>query len=276
MRDYQDEVRKKDSSSKKVLDASQIKEKKGDEGRSLDSGIKSVMRSALGKSVDEVHVHTNPQAHDMASGLGAKAFTKGKDVYFAEGEYSPSTGQGRKLLAHELVHVAQQSEERQQSHASSIRAVEKEADAAAQLLTGGEKVSLRESAPSCNILMKEEEKKTAPTVARYKEEITPIPASGTISGPGFSFSYLYNIVKGAAFVTLNLGIPNGVSVSVTPLTDLGSGDYRVQGAEGTEHRAVIVSVSANIKTIPKVQVTLNRGGSIFMVVFQFPGAAGKG
>jgi hypothetical protein len=40
--------------------------------------------------------------------LGTHAFTAGRDIVFGEGEYSPNTAEGQRLLAHELVHVGQQ------------------------------------------------------------------------------------------------------------------------------------------------------------------------
>jgi hypothetical protein len=55
-----------------------------------------------------VRVHTDARAAAAASGLGARAFTLGADLFFAAGEYRPRTRAGLRLLAHELVHVAQQ------------------------------------------------------------------------------------------------------------------------------------------------------------------------
>ena len=43
-----------------------------------------------------------------ASDLGARAFTHGRDVFFAQGRYQPGTEAGRRLLAHELTHTIQQ------------------------------------------------------------------------------------------------------------------------------------------------------------------------
>ena len=37
------------------------------------------------------------------------AFTHGKDIYFGRGQFQPSSTEGRRLLAHELTHVVQQS-----------------------------------------------------------------------------------------------------------------------------------------------------------------------
>ena len=39
--------------------------------------------------------------------MNAIAYTMGKDIVFGGGQYQPNTLEGRKLLAHELVHVGQ-------------------------------------------------------------------------------------------------------------------------------------------------------------------------
>lgn len=44
----------------------------------------------------------------VAPQLGAVAYTRGMDIEFARGHYSPHTGSGRRVLAHELAHVLQQ------------------------------------------------------------------------------------------------------------------------------------------------------------------------
>ncbi len=62
-----------------------------------------------GVDFSRVRVHANARAAEAAQSLGARAFTYGRDIFFAQGEYAPQTAGGRKLLAHELAHVAQQS-----------------------------------------------------------------------------------------------------------------------------------------------------------------------
>lgn len=52
-------------------------------------------------------IHTDEAANAAANELGAQAFTAGKDVYFAVGQYNPGTPQGDALINHELEHVAQ-------------------------------------------------------------------------------------------------------------------------------------------------------------------------
>ena len=56
-----------------------------------------------------VRIHTDHRAASAARSLGAAAFTVGSDIAFAAGRYQPGTDAGRRLLAHELVHVVQQS-----------------------------------------------------------------------------------------------------------------------------------------------------------------------
>ncbi|HEX7958772.1 MAG TPA: DUF4157 domain-containing protein, partial [Terriglobales bacterium] len=43
-----------------------------------------------------------------ANALSADAFTSGRDIYFAQGKYSPGSEQGQHLIAHELTHTVQQ------------------------------------------------------------------------------------------------------------------------------------------------------------------------
>jgi hypothetical protein len=45
--------------------------------------------------------------------MQARAFTRGRDIAFAAGERAPGTPRGRRLLAHELTHVVQQSSARE-------------------------------------------------------------------------------------------------------------------------------------------------------------------
>ncbi|HEX6390573.1 MAG TPA: DUF4157 domain-containing protein [Solirubrobacteraceae bacterium] len=71
--------------------------------------MSSWARSALGLDARGVGVHTGPEAHSLARSVAATAFTVGRDIYFAGGSYQPHTGAGRRLIAHELTHVAQQA-----------------------------------------------------------------------------------------------------------------------------------------------------------------------
>jgi hypothetical protein len=78
-------------------------------GRGLDPATRDFMEPRFGRDFGGVRLHTGPEAARSARGLDARAFTIGQDIYFGEGEYSPGTSDGRRLLAHELTHTVQQS-----------------------------------------------------------------------------------------------------------------------------------------------------------------------
>ena len=67
-------------------------------------GLKPELRGEFA----DVCVHTDGAADALARSVQARAFTTGSDVWFAAGEYRPGTGEGDRLLAHELAHVVQQ------------------------------------------------------------------------------------------------------------------------------------------------------------------------
>jgi Domain of unknown function (DUF4157) len=77
-------------------------------GTSLDSGARERIEPVVGDSLADVRVHSGPDADALARSVQARAFTTGRDVFFARGEYRPGTGAGDRLLAHELTHVVQQ------------------------------------------------------------------------------------------------------------------------------------------------------------------------
>jgi outer membrane protein OmpA-like peptidoglycan-associated protein len=87
--------------------ASSIRAMKG-RGASLSDSSRDFFEPRFESNFSEVRVHTNSQAVEAAGAVNAKAFTTGKDIFFAAGQYSPATHTGKRLLAHELTHVVQQ------------------------------------------------------------------------------------------------------------------------------------------------------------------------
>jgi hypothetical protein len=79
-----------------------------DGGHALDGPARGQLEAQLGADLSDVRVHTGGVAARSATALGARAFTQGRDIAFAEGEYRPSSAEGQKLIAHEAVHVIQQ------------------------------------------------------------------------------------------------------------------------------------------------------------------------
>ncbi len=83
--------------------ASSLQSRKGG-GSALPDEVKSFMKPRFGADFSNVKVHTDSQAVQMATDLGAQAFTYGNDIYYGGGKVPGKDG----LTAHELTHVLQQ------------------------------------------------------------------------------------------------------------------------------------------------------------------------
>jgi hypothetical protein len=78
-------------------------------GQPLDAATRAQMEPRFGHDFSGVRVHSDPTAAQTAHDMNARAYTMGDRVVFAAGQFAPGTSDGRRLLAHELTHVVQQS-----------------------------------------------------------------------------------------------------------------------------------------------------------------------
>lgn len=78
-------------------------------GRPLEPRLRQNMEQRFGHDFSQVRVHTGASSEKSAREVNANAYTVGRDIVFANGQYSPDTVKGRRLLAHEIVHVIQQT-----------------------------------------------------------------------------------------------------------------------------------------------------------------------
>lgn len=78
-------------------------------GRPLPDATRSFFEPRFGESFAGVRVHDDARAQTLARAVNARAFTVGQDVVFGAGQLAPETPGGRRLLAHELTHVVQQT-----------------------------------------------------------------------------------------------------------------------------------------------------------------------
>jgi hypothetical protein len=81
----------------------------GTSGAPLDDGVRADLEPRFGHDFSQVRVHADTSAAASAQAVGAHAYTVGNHIAFAAGSYAPDTPDGRKLIAHELTHVVQQS-----------------------------------------------------------------------------------------------------------------------------------------------------------------------
>jgi hypothetical protein len=78
-------------------------------GRPLEPAVQHRLEHAAGAGLGDVRIHTDASAARLADGLKARAFTTGRDIFFAAGAYDPGSPAGLHTLAHEATHVAQQA-----------------------------------------------------------------------------------------------------------------------------------------------------------------------
>jgi hypothetical protein len=77
--------------------------------RPLSSNDCAFFEPRFGRDFSQVRLHTDTQAAESTRRVNAQAFTMGQEVVFGAGQYAQGTSQGRRLMAHELTHVVQQS-----------------------------------------------------------------------------------------------------------------------------------------------------------------------
>ncbi|MEM9488961.1 MAG: DUF4157 domain-containing protein [Myxococcota bacterium] len=77
-------------------------------GAPLSDETRKFFEPRFGADFSGVRIHNGSQAAGVARQLNARAFTVGNHITFGAGQYSPSSSDGRRLIAHELTHVLQQ------------------------------------------------------------------------------------------------------------------------------------------------------------------------
>jgi hypothetical protein len=104
-------------------------------GQPLDAMTRFFFDSRFGHDFSRVRVHTNAKATESARAVKALAYAVDNQVVFRADKFAPGTTAGRRLLAHELAHVMQQSANGRGSDAES------RADSAAQRIMDGQPVT---------------------------------------------------------------------------------------------------------------------------------------
>jgi hypothetical protein len=78
-------------------------------GQPLDPGARAFFEPRFGYDLGNVRIHTDAGAVRSAAEVQARAYAVGNNLVFGTAQYSPHSERGRRLLAHELTHVVQQT-----------------------------------------------------------------------------------------------------------------------------------------------------------------------
>lgn len=134
-REEKDKIQKKEEEKDKVMKKEEEKEDKKDsaklqrkesatsstatsanfissingKGNPLPADANTFFSSKMDYDFSDVKIHTGSEAADSAKELNAKAYTVQNNIVFNEGQFNTNTTEGKKLMAHELTHVVQQS-----------------------------------------------------------------------------------------------------------------------------------------------------------------------
>ena len=89
-------------------------------GRPLEAGLRQDMEERFGHDFSQVRVHSGAAAEQSARDVNAHAYTVGQDIVFGEGKFVSGTREGRRLIAHELTHVLQQTDSSNPTRVGSL------------------------------------------------------------------------------------------------------------------------------------------------------------
>ena len=78
-------------------------------GQPMPQSARLFFEPRFGHDFSNVKVHTDDAAAKSAQSINALAYTSGNNIVFNNGQYSPNSESGQRLMAHELTHVIQQS-----------------------------------------------------------------------------------------------------------------------------------------------------------------------
>ena len=150
-------------------------------GQPLDTGTRAFMEPRFGYDFSGVRVHTGEDAAESARAVNALAYTVSRNVVFGAGQYAPATLAGKRLLAHELTHVAQQGAalQRSDSVGAEYDTAEQEADTFAERAIAGAG-PLKVGPASVPIVQRQAAGSKPP--AKSKEELANDPYPGTPTG----------------------------------------------------------------------------------------------
>ena len=108
----EDRQRKEEDETGLQNSPSKVRKTLSSNGHPINSQPRKVMEGRFGCDFSQVRIHTGAVAAKSAQSINALAYTSGNQIVFNEGNYSPQTQKGKKLLAHELTHVVQQNNPR--------------------------------------------------------------------------------------------------------------------------------------------------------------------
>jgi hypothetical protein len=98
-------------------------------GQPLSKSARQFFEPRFGHDLGHVTIHTGARASESAEAVHAHAYTVGRSIVFGSNRYEPDTSAGRRLLAHEISHVFQQTSRSSRGTDSSVPNLQRQTDA---------------------------------------------------------------------------------------------------------------------------------------------------
>jgi hypothetical protein len=217
-------------------------------GQPLDAATRAFMEPRFGHDFSNVQLHTDAKSAESAQAVNALAYTVGRDVVFESGQYAPSTVSGKRLIAHELTHVVQQSRGLQRSQEeigapSKVNASEQEAVQVSQRIVEGGIAGINEA--------------TGPYLARKANSVGSDAPSANSSQqsiprpPGIPLDGSVVLQPVTLSPALAAAIPEGkVTLIVPPAPPNLMGNYGIssEGAAGSTATAMGAATVENVSS----------------------------
>jgi hypothetical protein len=236
-------------------------------GRPLDAATRVFFEQRFGNKFSRVRIHTDAKAAESARALKARAYTVGNDIVFDEGRLAPGTYEGRRLLAHELTHVVQQSrtdQERYRSSGAHVSSANFPDNPQAGVMNRRVIGVARQDAPPAGTPLSPEElfqiivTRRAFTFSRGGAPAVDPAGVGRSVGPQAGG----RLAGWSVFSVVQITDQNG------RLVDIGYGEHTAYGAEHAEPQALRALENSTAGRDL-------RGGSMLVVVDQFPCPPGQ-
>jgi hypothetical protein len=172
------------------------------QGAPLPDCVRDELEDRFDEDLGHVRLHSGGAAATAAEATGARAFTYGSDVVFGAGQYNVASSDGRRLLAHEVAHVVQQTRGGAVGARADHAAVERGGERAAEaVMHGAGPVTVEGSSPRAIARDAKVPESTLPRV----EVVDTGPSSHAFKVDGITLIE-YSTAEGVAEQRVDFGI----------------------------------------------------------------------
>jgi hypothetical protein len=153
----------------------------------LDASLRASFEPRFGHDFSAVRVHTGIEAATSVKSFRAQAYAVGNDVVFGQNRYDPGSGPGRRLIAHELAHVAQQAQAQSPLDRSRIDIADAAQEQEAERISGAVLAGRQAPAP---------QRLARPALACFSDTSHHVIEEAALPGAGFDPEQIKAIERG--------------------------------------------------------------------------------